>query len=44
MLQEKAKVIFNKKVGPSYDDGSLGKKGFVTDLLETGIKENPPDI
>lgn len=26
------------------EDGSLGKKGLVTDLLETAIKENLPDI
>ena len=26
------------------DDGSLGEKGLVTDLLETATKENPPDI
>lgn len=26
------------------DDGSLGEKGLVTELLEAAIKENPPDI
>ncbi|MDO9565885.1 MAG: dihydroorotate dehydrogenase electron transfer subunit [Candidatus Desulfaltia sp.] len=26
------------------DDGTLGKKGLVTNLLEKGIKENPPDF
>ncbi|MEA3427745.1 MAG: dihydroorotate dehydrogenase electron transfer subunit [Thermodesulfobacteriota bacterium] len=26
------------------DDGSLGEKSLVTDLLETSVKKNPPDI
>ena len=32
------------KVLITTEDGSAGKKGFVTDILETSIKENPPDI
>ena len=34
----------NITISIATDDGSLGKKGLVTDLLETAIKENPPDI
>ncbi len=32
------------KVLITTEDGSVGKKGFVTDILETSIKENHPDI
>ena len=32
------------KVLIATEDGSVGKKGFVTDILETSIKENHPDI
>ncbi|MBC2695234.1 MAG: dihydroorotate dehydrogenase electron transfer subunit [Desulfobacteraceae bacterium] len=32
------------KVLIATEDGSTGKKGFVTDILETSIKENHPDI